>query len=138
MATAYIAAMRNVWIAFALALVLIVGSSFNMYRAASLEKLMKKMNAYLEAEKANIQTGKPALKFPVSQSQFSKAKGPERKIVAEHQQYIDGFYTELDKYYNVTSIAERKAAFNVVVNSCINCHQHECPGPIIRIKKSLF
>lgn len=138
MVTSYSTAMRNVWIVFTLALVLIVGSSFNMYRAASLEKLMKKMNAYLEAEKANIETGKPALKFPVSQSQFSKTKGPERKIVPEHQQYINGFYTELNKYYNVTGVAERKAAFNVVVNSCINCHQHECPGPIIRIKKSLF
>ncbi len=138
MVTYYITAMRNVWIVFALALFLIVGSSFNIYRVASLEKLMKKMNAYLEAEKANIETGKPALKFPVSQSQFSKAKGPERKIVAEHQQYIEGFYAELNKYYNVTGTAERKAAFNVVVNSCINCHQHECPGPIIRIKKSLF
>lgn len=130
--------MKNVWIVFVPACLLVVGSSFTGGQGPALDKLMKKMTLYIEQEKNNIETGQPAQPFPVSKKQFSKAKGPERKIVQEHQQYIDGFYTALDKYYIVTAQSARKEAFNTVVNSCITCHQHECPGPIMRIRKSLF
>lgn len=130
--------MKNVWIVFVPACLLVVGSSFTGGQGPALDKLMKKMAVYIEQEKKNIEAGQPPQPFPVNKKQFSKAKGPERKIVPEHQQYIDGFYTALDKYYTVTAPAERKEAFNTVVNSCITCHQHECPGPVMRIQKSLF
>jgi mono/diheme cytochrome c family protein len=130
--------MKNVWIVFVPACLLVAGSSFKSVQGPGLDKLMKKMAVYIEQEKKNIDAGKPAQPFPVNRKQFSKAKGPERKIAPEHQQYIDGFYTALDKYYTTTAPAERKEAFNTVVNNCITCHQHECPGPIMRIRKSLF
>jgi hypothetical protein len=31
--------------------------------------------------------------------------------------------------------ANKKDAFNLFVNRCIDCHQSFCPGPIVRIKK---
>ncbi|HLP51967.1 MAG TPA: hypothetical protein VK154_13855 [Chitinophagales bacterium] len=130
--------MKNVWIAFGLALCFILGSSFASHKGDSMEKLMKKMLTYIEKEKKQIEQNKPALAFPVAIKQLSTAKAPAKKLVTGHQEFINTFYDDLNKYYQVKDSTQRVAAFNTVVNSCIGCHQHECPGPIVRIKKSLF
>lgn len=33
---------------------------------------------------------------------------------------------------------EKKAAFNLMVNSCLTCHKMYCPGPAVRIQKLLI
>lgn len=104
-----------------------------------MEKLMKKMLTYIKKEKYQIETNQPALKFPTDIKQLSSAKiHPSKKLSDNHQQYLNDFFKELTDYQQVKDSAERKSAFNAMVNSCITCHQHECPGPIVAIEKNLF
>ena len=82
---------------------------------------------------------KPARQFPYDTHKITKAKvTPGKKLAKEHTQYVAAFFEELGNYYQVNDMAERKASFNTLVSSCVNCHVHECPGPVPVIKKNLF
>ncbi len=130
--------MKQARLIFALAVLFVVGSSFAGGKATSLEKLMKQMLAYIKAERVQIENNKPALAFPISQQQVSKAKVHGQKASVEHQMYVNDFFETLTVYQQTKDSAQRTATYNTMVNSCINCHRHECPGPVTVIKKSLF
>ena len=45
----------------------------------------------------------------------------------------DSFLATLDQMKKENQFS--KEDFNLVINSCMTCHQQFCPGPIVRIKK---
>lgn len=114
-------------------------SSFSSYRPSPLAKLMKKMMLFLDKEKSRITNGKPALKFPADSSALLRAKiTPGKQVPDEHKQYVADFYLHLDNYYRAENKTQREVLYNDLVQSCVSCHRHECPGPIELIKKNLI
>lgn len=130
---------KLVYTLFMLAVVLVTGSSFRADKPSELAKIMKQMLVFIQQEKAGIEMNKPARQFPYDTRKISKAKvTPGKKQAKEHTQYVAVFFEELGNYYQANDMVERKAMFNTMVNSCVNCHLHECPGPVPVIKKNLF
>src|SRR5262249_1815817 len=104
----------------------------------AMEKLMHQMLGYIKKERLQVEENKPALHFPVSKHKMSVAKVNPKRLSKEHEQFIELFFEDLDAYEKAKDSIERKVLFNNMLNSCITCHQHECPGPIVAIKKQLF
>jgi hypothetical protein len=130
--------MKLVWLIFFLLAVFVICSSFSIEKPDSMEKLMKQMITYIKKERKQIEENKPSISFPVSKHKMSKAKVNPKKLSKEHEQFIELFFEDLAAYEKATDLTERKALFNNMVNSCVNCHQHECPGPLVVIKKQIL
>lgn len=124
---------------FLLSACFIVQSSFSVSHENQLSKLMKQMQSYVEAEKKRMELGQKQEALPVSLDKMLKANVTKgKKLSSEHETYANEFYKEYNYYTSITDTGDRKMVFNLMVNSCIACHKHECPGPIVRIEKSLY
>lgn len=109
--------------------------SFPKEKLSPMAKLMREMLDYLKEEKLRIEAAKPPLPFPKNFINIRKAKMTSGKMKAkEHQQYMNSFMQELGDYYQAVDSVERRQSFNVLINTCITCHEEECPGPIQAIK----
>lgn len=116
-----------------------VSSSVTWDKPSELSKIMKQMLVFIQQEKTGIESNQPARQFPYDIRKISKAKvTPGKKLAKEHTQYVADFFEELGNYYQANDMAERKAGYNTMVNACVACHRHECPGPITVIQKNLF
>jgi cytochrome c556 len=45
----------------------------------------------------------------------------------DYQAKVEALYAAQD--------ADRESAYNAVIQSCSNCHQSHCPGPLMKIDK---
>ncbi len=121
-------------------LVVVVAASFSQAAmpVSPMAKLMRQMLAFLDLERQNITQNKPAQEFPKSFAKINTAKLTEgKKPSADHVAYIQNFQKGLSSYYENIHTPQRTSNFNLLVSSCITCHEHECPGPIQRIEKNL-
>jgi len=106
---------------------------------SELAKLMVKMLQYVKAEKTQIEKGKKPQPFPDAFVKiYTATPTAGKKLLDNHTQLSDNFIELLESYYCKKTIAERKATFNLVVQSCLTCHQRACPGPIPAIEKNLI
>jgi|688.fasta_scaffold728179_2 hypothetical protein len=129
---------RNKSIIFLFSLFAFLSISASYEKPSQMAKLMTKMLDYVKAEKVRIEKSEPQLPFPKSFKKVSTAKVTKTKdLPAEHQQYSEKFLRDLNVYYTSSNPEERKSNFNLLVKSCISCHEQECPGPIVVIKKYL-
>jgi hypothetical protein len=102
-------------------------------------KLMRQMLAFIDLEKQNIEKGNAAQAFPKSFEKISTAKlTAGKKPSTDHAEFIQNFQRGLTVYYGNVNTPQRKQNFNLLVSSCITCHERECPGPIQRIQKNLL
>lgn len=126
-------------IAFFLGSLSLMSLSWNNTEGSEMALIMRKALQFLKTEKQNIATNAAPQSYPKEFEQFKIAKVTEGKNLSQdHQLYLNQFYTQLSSYYEKVSPAERKEQFNLLINSCIQCHEHECPGPIPSIKKNRF
>lgn len=123
---------------FVLAVVMVTAPSFTAPEKASpMAKLMRDMLTYIKKERYRIQEGLKPQPYP---TRFEKIKTAQvtagKKPAKDHEQYITTFMAQLNAYYKYNTWNERKATFNTVINTCITCHEEECPGPIQTIKEN--
>lgn len=123
---------------FVLAVVMVTAPSFTAPEKTSpMAKLMRDMLTYIKKERYRIQEGLKPQPYP---TRFEKIKTAQltagKKPAKDHEQYITTFMTQLNAYYKYNTWNERKATFNVVIGTCITCHEEECPGPIQTIKEN--
>ena len=130
--------MGKVMAVFLLVAVLMGSSSFSADKAKGLEKMMKQMLNYVRLERKQVESNQPPLAFPVERKAFKNAKVHGQKPSTEHLMYIDDFFERLNEYQQTKDSVQRRTTFNTMLNSCINCHRHECPGPVQVIQKNLF
>jgi hypothetical protein len=129
---------RNKSIIFLFCLIALLSTSASYEKPSQMAKLMTKMLDYVKAEKVRIEKSEQQIAFPKYFKKVSTAKVTKTKdIPAEHQQYSEKFLQDLNLYYTSSNPEDRKSNFNLLVKSCISCHEHECPGPIVVIKKYL-
>ncbi len=62
------------------------------------------------------------------------ATEPEKVASPMYKVFTDAYYESLTTLENV-KLGETAQAFNSMVQSCMNCHQAMCPGPMVRIEK---
>lgn len=105
-------------------------------KTSELSVLMRKMFNWLKAEKVRIETGQKPQAFP---SYFNKiltsAHTPTKSLAPAHVAYTDSLLAALKSYHVQTDQAGKRAKFNLLISRCIQCHEEECPGPIIYIQE---
>ena len=106
-------------------------------KASPMAKLMRDMLTCIKKERYRIQEGFKPQPYPTRFEKIKTAQVTEgKKPAKDHEQYIATFMTQLNAYYKYNTWNERKATFNTVINTCITCHEEECPGPIQTIKEN--
>ncbi|MEE9350286.1 MAG: hypothetical protein V3U80_09590 [Flavobacteriaceae bacterium] len=109
-----------------------------MYIPSEMTVLMRDMFEFQEDSKKQIENGELPLDFPEKFKKIHSAK------LSDQFERDDSFKAFTDIYYtNIKTLGESnkqnaKSHFNMVVQSCIACHETTCHGPITRIKKLLI
>lgn len=103
---------------------------------SELAALMREM--FVEAEKMQIAV--KADKIPddlrTKFAAMKTAKPTEPEMTeAPFGDMAKVFLTTMDKLYEEKNQVED---YNLMVQSCLACHQNQCPGPMVRIKKLLI
>jgi len=59
---------------------------------------------------------------------------PEVALSDTYKLFAQSYLTAIEALED-TTIETKKTQYDVVVTSCMNCHQKLCPGPMMKIKK---
>ncbi len=112
---------------------------FVMYEPSEMTKHMNFMYAYNQGLKEKILSGdtlpnftKEFLKIYTATLTNNKEKNQRFKVGAE------SFIKSQQKIFLQKDSLAMVKQYNKTINSCIDCHQTECTGPIPKIKKLLI
>lgn len=111
------------------------GKPINPNGDSELALLMREMSHHLESEKSLLIDGKIPGLYPKDFELIRTAKSSGVKGV-NFDSYATIYLTALKHYHQNPSDSVNINSFNNLVQSCVNCHQDECPGPIKRIEKN--
>lgn len=106
--------------------------------AKPMAKVMRAMYVQAAAIHDSIKAGKAvnATNFPVIR--FHDQEPTDSTVLTpEFQKKADTYYTAMQEL-QVQGPDGRKAAFNHLLETCISCHQENCPGPISKIKRLIL
>lgn len=106
---------------------------FEMYRYSQMAALMRQMYSINEELKTRIEKGEDLGTFPNEFEQILHAE------MTKKQKHDDFFKKHanlfLESQRNIyANPKDAKALYNISINSCVECHQTKCPGPIAKIK----
>lgn len=114
-------------------------TSFKMYEMSPLASLMEEMHAKGLFLKNQIESGKTDFgAWPEKHSQILSAKMTDPSDKDLFFTYQAEEYLRLEKILYQDKTGDKKEQFNNLINSCLECHQKKCGGPIPRIKKLLI
>jgi len=112
---------------------IVAGMLMSFSAESPMAKLMRQMLNYLKVEQQLVSSGKPRQDYPTLFGKIKNAKTTAgKKLSAEHAEYEAAFFSNLEMYYKADD-AQRKEKFNLLISTCVQCHEHECPGPISTI-----
>src|SRR5687767_7448218 len=57
-----------------------------------------------------------------------------KNATVEYQLFAKAYEASIERFKNASD-ADRPAAYQNMVDNCMNCHSVVCPGPMVRIKK---
>jgi len=57
-----------------------------------------------------------------------------KNTTTEYLLFAKAYEASIERFKNATD-ADRPAAYQNMVDNCMNCHSTVCPGPMVRIKK---
>ena len=129
--------MRYLTILAFLACIWIVLSSSTFQASESpLSKLMREMSSDMKKLKASTVEGKVYTKWGKSYDKIKTAKPSADSKKGEHfEEYANVFLAQVERTKQAKTIETLKPAYNILVQSCIRCHETYCPGPITMLKK---
>ncbi|HRN93984.1 MAG: hypothetical protein M9931_04170 [Chitinophagales bacterium] len=117
-------------------LLVVVCSSFSATSPMAL--VMKNMLHYLQKEKKAIVSNKKKTQTPSDINEiFSAEITVGKKLASNHKELSIELLKHIEAYNN-SAKEERKTQFNLVVKSCVACHEKVCPGPIEAIERNLI
>lgn len=106
---------------------------------SEMSQIMEDWYKQLDIYSSELKAGKKVQEVtPLDEKKIFTAKVSKNKDNV-HGEAFDGFTNSF--FYNYHEIGkaatyeEQLKAFNLTVQSCINCHEQHCQGPIVRIKK---
>lgn len=106
---------------------------------SELALLMRRIHEDSKQMRALIENNEPlAGQFPDYLNNLTTATPTDNGVKGELFDAMAGsFLFNMEEIYNFEE-ADPKGQFNLVVQSCIDCHKKFCPGPIKTIKKLRF
>lgn len=103
---------------------------------SELAALMREMFTTAEAMQTAIKANQIPADVRAKFATMKTAKPTEAEMVEEpFGAMADVFLKNMDKLYEEKNQVED---YNLMVESCLACHQNQCPGPMVRIKKLLI
>ncbi|MDX5326431.1 MAG: hypothetical protein LPK80_09235 [Bacteroidota bacterium] len=106
-----------------------------MYETSELAGLMRQMYADNMALKEMVEQGKVPQSFPEDFYTIHTAQATDPDELDESFKiFADQYLKDMEAIVD-SDPASVKMAFNKMVNTCVNCHQLYCQGPIPKIKK---
>ncbi len=120
------------------AVVLLSLFAFRFANESELTLLMRDIFDEAMAAKQAIAAGEEP-KFEIDLSAILTAKATvDTKTNNPNYRPRAEAYLEAMEDFKLSGIAQRKKAFNAVVDACMACHRSVCPGPMMRIQKLYF
>ncbi len=107
---------------------------YTMAVDSELTLLMRDMYNYYDTLKADILKGDVLKDIKTFQDIHTAAATSPEKISNELYQGLASIYVNSAKRLNRPNVNKRDA-FNLMIDNCMNCHQQMCPGPMVKIKK---
>lgn len=85
--------------------------------------------------KAEIEAGKlPKIVKEFEEMHTAAATEPEKVKSPTYKSFTAAYHASLQALKDA-NLGETTDAYNRMVQSCMNCHQVMCPGPMVRIEK---
>lgn len=98
--------------------------------------LMRDATDQMEIQRAVVLKGEPFQKYSINMDHILTATPTEEGKTASmaYQEKAKQFIVHLQKKDTIPLQGQMKF-FNETVAQCVNCHESQCPGPNVRIKK---
>jgi hypothetical protein len=112
-----------------------VKKSLNPNGDSELALLMRDMFAEAKRIKKQVENGEEVtVKVDHKKILSAHATEPAKAASAEYKTWGAAYLAGIETLKNSTP-ETAEAAYTSLVNSCMNCHQALCPGPVVKIKK---
>jgi len=109
-----------------------------MYEASELALLMRAMHEQSAQWKKNLESDNPQIVFPTGyHNLFSAEATNPSEIDEKFYAFAKEFISETENFTNAP-IHLQKEKFNLMIQSCITCHESYCRGPIQKINKLII
>lgn len=76
----------------------------------------------------------PEMKLPYHHINTATPTEAGKNASIEYQLFAKAYEASVERFKN-SSDADRPAAYQNMVDNCMNCHNSICPGPMVRIRK---
>jgi hypothetical protein len=97
------------------------------------DAMQERMTDVLRLHEALVE-GKPLVREPF----VAFAGLPHSEFVDDVSEYQDFFKVFDELYEGIFTAPNPKLQFNVVMQSCVACHQTVCPGPLRSMNRLIF
>lgn len=88
--------------------------------------------------KADMLAGnEPDIKVKYQRIHTAKATQPEKVATTEYQLFAKAYENAMDQLVASTPV-DRVMTYQTMVQTCMNCHQKMCTGPMVKIKKMVL
>src|SRR5687768_16695945 len=81
-----------------------------------------------------IHGNNPELKLEYHHINTATPTEAGKNVSLEYQLFAKAYEASIERFKNGTD-ADRPAAYQNMVDNCMNCHRAICPGPMVRIQK---
>lgn len=129
--------MRQLQIVAVLMCTWIVFASASIQPSESpLSKLMREMTGEMKKLRSSTIAGKTFTKWGKSYDRILTAKPSADSKKGEYfEEYAKTFLTQVERTKTANQPATIIPAYNLLVGTCIHCHEKYCPGPISMLRK---
>ena len=129
--------MRRLQVTAVLACVWIVFAAASFQASESpLSKLMREMTGDMKKLRTAALSGKTFTKWGKSYDRIHTAKASAESKKGEYfEEYAKTFLAQVERTKTANQPATIKPAYNLLVGTCIHCHEKYCPGPISMLRK---
>ncbi len=112
------------------------GNFVDPNQPSELAALMREMFLESEKMKETIKADKIPVDLRIKFATMQNLKPTDPEMITEpFGTMAKEFLKSMDKLYEEKNQVQD---YNMMVQSCLACHQNQCPGPMVRIKKLLI
>lgn len=109
-------------------------SVFSPNEDSELALLMRFMYDDMDRVKDELKAGKhPRITFPADEL-FTAEPTDENQVASEKYHLLGKAFLAAVKQFQDSDYSQLSEHYEVLVESCMSCHQYSCPGPMRRIR----
>jgi hypothetical protein len=113
----------------------IVRKQINPNGDSELAILMRDMfDEGMEVKQSVINSESPQMKLAYHHIHTAKPTEEGKNVTLEYQLFAKAYEASVERFKNASE-DDRPAAYQNMVDNCMNCHSKVCRGPMVKIKK---